>query len=102
MSIQLTVAGARALDAYPRAKRFEVCDAGLVIVPTFKWSLADSQVNKPVVQVDGVEQGGRPKRCWEARPIDKCVDFDSQCYVINFCSVVLGRAIGAHRFNHIP
>jgi hypothetical protein len=97
--IQLIAAGARALDAYPRAKRVEVCDVGLVIVPTFEWSLAGSRVDKPVVQVDGMEQGGRPKLCWETRPIEKGADFDSQCVVINFCTAVLGRAVGTHRFN---
>ncbi len=101
MSIQLTAAGAGALDAYPRAKHFEVCDIGLANVPTFEWSLAGSQVDKLAVQVDGVEQGGRPKLYWEARPIEKGADFDSQCVVINFCTAVLGRAAGAHSFNHV-
>ena len=80
---------------------FEVCDVGLAIVPTFKRSLAGSQVDTPVVQVDGLEQGSRPKLCWEAQPIEKGADFDSQCVVINFCTAVLGRAVGACRFNHM-
>jgi hypothetical protein len=101
MWIQLALAGAGALDAYARAKCFEVCEVGLAIVPTFKRSLAGSQVDKPVVQVDGLEQGGRPKLCWEARPIEKDADFDSQCVVINFCTTVLGRAVGVCRFNHV-
>jgi hypothetical protein len=101
MWIQLTLVGAGALDAYPRAKCFEVCDVGLAVVPTFNPSLAGSQVDMPVVQVDGLEQGSRPKLCWEAQPIEKGADFDSQCVVINFCTAILGRAVGACRFNHV-
>jgi hypothetical protein len=101
ISIQLTAAGARALDAYPRAKHFEVYDVGLAIVPTFKRSLTGSQVDKPVVQIDGVKQGGRPKLCWEAQTIEKGADFDSQCVVINFCTTVLVRAVSTRRFDHV-
>ncbi len=42
MWIQLTLVGAKALDAYPRAKCFEVCDVGLAVVSIFKRSLASS------------------------------------------------------------
>jgi hypothetical protein len=74
MWVQLTLVGAGALDAYPRAKCFEVCDFGLAVVSTFNRSLAGSQVDMPVVQVDGLEQGSRPKLCWEAQPIEKGAD----------------------------
>ncbi len=58
VAVQFALVGASAFHAYPRAKSFEVCNVGFSSIPTFVRGLVSCRVNKPVVEVHGVKEGG--------------------------------------------
>ena len=71
MAIQFAPSGACAFDADTRSKRFEVCNVRFTPVPTFVWGLVSGGVDKPIVEIHGVQKGSRPEHSREAEAINK-------------------------------
>ena len=59
MAIQFAPSGARAFDANTRSERFEVCNIRFTPVPALVWGLVSGGVDKPIVEIYGVQKGSR-------------------------------------------
>jgi len=71
MAIQFAPSGACAFDADTRSKRFEVCNVRFTPVPTFVWGLVSGGVDKPIVEIHGVQKGSRPEPIVEIHGVQK-------------------------------
>ncbi len=68
--VEFALAGASAFHADPGSKSPEVCDIGFASIPTFVGSLNCSQVDKSIVKIHSVEQGGQPEFCGEPSALE--------------------------------
>ncbi len=102
MSVELAPSEARLFDADTRTKHFKVLDVWLRAVPRFVWSLAGGGVNKTVLEEDCVEEGGQPEFRWKPRAIQKGPNLHSKRVVEDLRPPILGGAVSASGFDHIP
>jgi hypothetical protein len=63
VSVQLASTVARTLDTDARTEQFEVREIWFVPIVALEWCSLCFQVNKPIVKIDGVQEGGRPILC---------------------------------------
>jgi hypothetical protein len=59
-------------------------------------------VDEPVVEVDGMLQSRGPVLCGESSAIEESTSSDSELVIVDLYGTILGRAIGASRFQDIP
>jgi hypothetical protein len=64
-------------------------DVGFAAVPTFEGGFASLGVDEPVMEVDGVKEGGGPEFGRKARTIQKSTNLNCQSVVVYFRAVVL-------------
>ncbi len=102
MSVELAPSEARLFDADTRTKRFKILYVWLCAVPRFVWSLAGGGVNKTVLEEDCMEKGGRPEFCRKPQAIQKGPNLHGKCVVEDLRPPILGGAISASGFDHIP
>jgi hypothetical protein len=75
---------------------FEVCDVGFAAMPTFKWSLVSHGVDESVVEIDDVEEGGRPESSRKAGTVQEGAN------VVYLRATILRGAIRAGGFDYVP
>jgi hypothetical protein len=71
-------------------------------MPTFKWSLVSHGVDESVMEIDGVEEGGRPESSQKAGTVQEGANFDCRGIVVYLRAAVLRGAIRAGGFNDVP
>ena len=70
-------------------KRFEMSEVGFGAVPTFEGVFASFGVDEPVMEVDGMKEGGGPEFGRKARTIQKSANLNCQSVVVYFRAAVL-------------
>jgi hypothetical protein len=99
--IGFAVTEAHAFDTHTRPKCFQMSNVWFTAVPTFKGGLVSLGVDEPVMEINGMEEGGRPEFGGKTRTIEKSANLNRQRVVVYFSIAILGGTIRPSGFNDV-